>query len=71
MLARGDIATIKGNRIFRRLRPVTIVAALALAAFAVVATSLREHVLRAAGWALVINDEPVWLPKASRMVVCY
>jgi hypothetical protein len=59
MLARGDIATIKGNRIFRRLRPVTIVAALALAAFAVVATSLREHVLRAAGWALVINDEPV------------
>jgi hypothetical protein len=35
------------------------VVALALAAFAVVATALREQVLRAAGWALVINDEPV------------
>jgi hypothetical protein len=31
MLARGDIATIKGKKIFRRLRPVTVVAALALA----------------------------------------
>jgi hypothetical protein len=59
MLVRGDIATIEGNKIFRRLRPVAIVAVLALATFAVVATSLREQVLRAAGWALVINNEPV------------
>ena len=59
MLARGDIATIRGNRIFRRLRPVTIVAALALAAFPVVATSLREHILRTGGWVLVTNNEPV------------
>jgi uncharacterized SAM-binding protein YcdF (DUF218 family) len=37
-----------------------ILAALALAAFAIVAIrSLREPVLRAAGWALVVNDDPV------------
>jgi hypothetical protein len=36
------------------------VAALALAAFAIVAfRSLREPILRAAGWALVVNNEPV------------
>ena len=34
--------------------------ALALAAFAIVAIrSLREPLLRAAGWALVVNNEPV------------
>jgi hypothetical protein len=38
----------------------TILAALALAAFAIVAIrSLREPVLRAAGWALVVNNEPI------------
>jgi hypothetical protein len=37
-----------------------ILAALALAAFVIVAIrSLREPVLRAAGWALVVNDDPV------------
>ena len=37
-----------------------ILAALALVAFAIVAIRpLREPVLRAAGWALVVRDEPV------------
>jgi hypothetical protein len=40
--------------------PATILAALALAAIATAAIRpLRESVLRAAGWALVVNSEPV------------
>lgn len=45
--------------IFRRPRLAAILVVIALAAFAIVAIrSLREPVLRAAGWALVVN-EPV------------
>ena len=51
---------MKQTRLFGWSRWATIVVALALAAFAVVAIpSLREPVLRAAGWALVVNNEPV------------
>ena len=51
---------MKRTRLFGWPRWATIVAALALAAFAIVAIrSLREPVLRAAGWALVVNNEPI------------
>ena len=50
---------MKQTRLFGWPRWATIVVALALAAFAIVAIrSLREPVLRAAGWALVVNNEP-------------
>ena len=50
---------MKRTRLFGWPRLATILAALALAAFAIVAIrSLREPVLRAAGWALVVNNEP-------------
>ena len=59
MLATSDIATMKRRRVFRRSRRATILAALALAAFAIIAVRpVREPILRAAGWALVINNEP-------------
>jgi hypothetical protein len=46
--------------VFGRSRWAAILAALALVAFAIVAIRpFREPVLRAAGWALVINNEPV------------
>ena len=46
--------------IFRWPRWAPIVAVLALSAFAIVGIrSLREPVLRAAGWALVVVNEPV------------
>ena len=49
----------KPSMIFRRPRWAPILVVLALAAFAIVAVRpLRESVLRAAGWALVVN-EPV------------
>jgi len=48
------------RRIFGRSAWVTIVPALAMAAFVIVAVRpLRESVLRAAGWALVVDSEPV------------
>jgi uncharacterized SAM-binding protein YcdF (DUF218 family) len=51
---------MKPRRIFGWPRWAAVLAALALVAFAIVASpSLREPVLRAAGWALVINNEPV------------
>jgi len=51
---------MKQTRLFGWPRWATIVVALALAAFAIVAIrSLREPVLRTAGWALVVNNEPV------------
>jgi len=50
---------MKPSMIFRWPRWASIVVVLAVAAFAIVAIrSLREPVLRAAGWALVVN-EPV------------
>src|ERR1700745_1770816 len=50
---------MKPSIIFRLPRWVPILVVLALAAFAIVAIrSLREPVLRAAGWGLVVN-EPV------------
>ena len=50
---------MKQTRLFGWPRWATIVVALALAAFAIVAIrSLREPLLRAAGWALVVNNEP-------------
>jgi hypothetical protein len=50
---------MKLTKLFGWPRWATIVVALALAAFAIVAIrSLREPVLRAAGWALVVNNEP-------------
>jgi hypothetical protein len=64
MLAKGDIALSCSNpmnprMISRRPRWAPILVVVALTAFAIVAVrSLREPVLRAAGWALVIN-EPV------------
>src|SRR5208282_1920466 len=52
-----DIALIKRSGIFRWPRWAPILVVLALAAFAIVAIrSLREPVLRAAGWVLVVND---------------
>ena len=51
---------MKQTRFFGWPRWATILLTLALAAFAIVAIrSLREPVLRAAGWALVVNNEPV------------
>ena len=51
---------MKWTRLFGWPRWATILVALALAAFTIVAIrSLREPVLRAAGWALVVNNEPV------------
>jgi hypothetical protein len=51
---------MKRRRIFGQPAWATILAALALAAFMIVAVRpLRESVLRAAGWALVIGNEPV------------
>lgn len=48
------------RRIFGWAAWATILAALVLAAFAIAAVRpLRESVLRAAGWALVISNEPV------------
>jgi hypothetical protein len=59
VLAAGDIALTKRSGILRWPRWAPIPVVLALAAFAIVAVrSLREPVLRAAGWALVLN-EPV------------
>jgi hypothetical protein len=57
---RQDVIPMKRTRLFGRPRGATILVALALSAFAIVAfRSLREPVLRAAGWALVVNNEPV------------
>jgi hypothetical protein len=51
---------MRRRRIFGRPAWVTIVPALAMAAFVIVAVRpLRESVLRAAGWALVVDSEPV------------
>jgi hypothetical protein len=51
---------MKRRRIFGWPTWAAIALALALAAFAIVAVRpLRELVLRAAGWALVVNNEPV------------
>jgi hypothetical protein len=51
---------MKQTRFFGWPRWATILLTLALAAFAIVAIrSLREPVLRAAGLALVVNNEPV------------
>jgi len=51
---------MKRGMIFRWPRWTRILAALALVAFAILAIRpLREPVLRAAGWALVIKNEPV------------
>jgi hypothetical protein len=51
---------IKRRWIFRWPRWATILAALALVAFAILSIRpLREPVLRAAGWALVVKDQPV------------
>ena len=51
---------MRRRRIFGWSWPATILAALALGAFAIVAIRpLRESVLRAAGWALVVNSQPV------------
>ncbi len=51
---------MKRSGIFRWPRWASILAALTLAAFAIVAIrSLREPVLRAAGWALVVNQPVV------------
>jgi hypothetical protein len=58
-LSIGDIVPMKRRRIFGWPWWTLILAALALAPFAIVAIhSLRESSLRAAGWALVV-DEPV------------
>jgi hypothetical protein len=55
----GDIVSIR-RRIFGWPECAAILAALALAVFAMIAVRpLREPVLRAAGWALVMNNEPV------------
>src|SRR5215471_20156620 len=51
---------MKRTRFFGWPKWATIVVALALATFAIVAVrALRETVLRAAGWALVIHNEPI------------
>jgi hypothetical protein len=51
---------MRRRRIFGRPAWITIVPALAMAAFAIVAVRpLRVSVLRAAGWALVADSEPV------------
>ena len=62
MLASSDIAPpcsnlMKPSMIFRWPRWAPILVVLALAAFAIVSVrSLREPVLRAAGWALVVDE---------------
>lgn len=59
MFAPRDIALMNRSRILRWPRWASILVALALSAFAIVAIrSLREPILRAAGWVLVVN-EPV------------
>jgi hypothetical protein len=51
---------MKRRRIFGRPLWVTVLIALALVAFAMIAIRpVREPVLRAVGWALVVKDEPV------------
>jgi uncharacterized SAM-binding protein YcdF (DUF218 family) len=51
---------MKRSRLFGWPRWATIIAALALVVFAILAIRpIREPVLRAAGWALVVKDEPV------------
>ena len=51
---------MKRGRIFRWPWWATVLAALALAAFAIVAVRpVREAVLRAAGWALVVENPPL------------
>jgi uncharacterized SAM-binding protein YcdF (DUF218 family) len=51
---------MKRRRIFAWPRWAIVLVALALVAFAIAAIpSVRESVLRAAGWALVVNSEPV------------
>ena len=51
---------MKGRRIFRWPWWSLILAALTLTALAMVAIRpIREPVLRAAGWALVVNNEPL------------
>jgi hypothetical protein len=60
MQATGDIVPVKRRRIFGWPKWAAILAAPAVAAFAIVAIRpVRAPVLRAAGWALVINNEPV------------
>jgi hypothetical protein len=49
---------MKRGMIFRWPRWTLILAALALVAFAIAIRPLREPVLRAAGWTLVIKNEP-------------
>jgi hypothetical protein len=51
---------MKPRRLFWWPRWATIIAALALVVLAILAIRpIREPVLRAAGWALVVNEEPV------------
>jgi uncharacterized SAM-binding protein YcdF (DUF218 family) len=51
---------MKRSRLFGWPRWAAIIAALALVVFAILAIRpIREPVLRAAGWALVVKDEPV------------
>ncbi len=51
---------MKRRRLFWWPRWATIIAALALVVLAILAIRpIREPVLRAAGWALVVNEEPV------------
>jgi uncharacterized SAM-binding protein YcdF (DUF218 family) len=60
MPATGDMVPMKRRKIFVRPKWAAILAAPAVAAFAIVVIRpVREPVLRAAGWALVINNEPV------------
>src|SRR6201990_3593295 len=51
---------MKRRKLFGRPIWATIIAALVLVTFAILAVRpIREPVLRAAGWALVVKDEPV------------
>jgi uncharacterized SAM-binding protein YcdF (DUF218 family) len=68
MLATGVIAPMKRRRLIGWPRWAAITAALALVVFAILAIRpIREPALRAAGWALVVKDEPV--PPADVIVV--
>jgi uncharacterized SAM-binding protein YcdF (DUF218 family) len=59
---------MKRRKIFAWPRWATILAGFALGVFAIVAIRpIREPVLRAAGWALVVNNEPV--PPADIIVL--
>jgi uncharacterized SAM-binding protein YcdF (DUF218 family) len=59
---------MKRRKIFAWPRCVTILAAFALGVFAIVAIRpIREPILRTAGWALVVNNEPV--PSADIIVL--